>query len=211
MSRIRRLGFATIVMAAMLVGGAPAFAAEPLTTSGHVTDPDGFLSDDERARLESDAKSLRSTYGAIIDAVVVPNFSDREPSVWRQDTLKKSGTAEKGILYVVSYEDDTTRIAIIYVIAGGLLILTLFLKLRAKLREQEQDDGHDTKSADLTPLVDPVRREALRVATEARRRLSEAEEQVRTAEEDWNFARAHSVRASRLRAHVAYTDPRQTT
>ena len=274
MSRIRRLGFAAIVMAAMLVGGAPAFATEPLTTSGHVTDPDGFLSDDERTRLESEAESLRSTYGTIIDAVVIPNFSDQEPAVWCQATLEKSRTAEKGILYVVSYEDgtdsycadaqfarnlttdpslkrifddalasarnnytsspltsdavsagissfisdidtaiyihaqvhrhnvtmqqgqdsrnkdDTTRIVIIFIIAGGLLILTLFLELRAKLREQEQDDGRDTKSADLTPLVDPVRRDALRAAAEARRRLSEAEEQVRAAEEDWNFARA---------------------
>lgn len=274
MSRIRRLGFAAIVMAVMLVGGAPAFATEPLTTSGHVTDPDGFLSDAERAQLESDAESLRSTYGAIIDAVVVPNFSEQEPSVWCQATLEKSRTAEQGILYVVSYEDgtdtycadaqftrnlttdpslkhtfddalanarnnytsspltsdavsagissfisdidtasyihaqvhrhnvtmqqgqdsqnkdDKTHIAIIFVIAGGLLILTLYLELRAKLREQEQDDGRDTKSADLTPLVDPARREALRVAAEARRRLSEAEEQVRAAEEDWNFARA---------------------
>ncbi len=274
MSRILRLGFAAIVMAAMLVGGSPAFATEPLTTSGHVTDPDGFLSDAERAQLESDAESLRSTYGVMIDAVVVPNFSDQEPSVWCQATLEKSRTAEKGILYVVSYEDgtdsycadaqfarnlttdpslkrifddalasarnnytsspltsdavsagissfisdidtaiyihaqvhrhnvtmqqgqdsrnkdDTTRIVIIFIIAGGLLILTLFLELRAKLREQEQDDGRDTKSADLTPLVDPVRRDALRAAAEARRRLSEAEEQVRAAEEDWNFARA---------------------
>ena len=274
MSRIRRLGIAAIVMAAMLVGGAPAFATEPLTTSGHVTDPDGFLSDAERSQLERQAELLRSTYGVIIDAVVVPNFSDQEPSVWCQATLEKSRTAEKGILYVVSYEDgtdtycadaqfahnlttdpslkrtfndalanarnnytsspltsdavsagissfisdidtasyihaqvhrhnatmqqgqdsrnedDKTRIAIIFVIAGGLLVLTLYLELRAKLREQEQDDGRDTKSADLTPLVDPVRREALRVAAEARRRLSEAEEQVRAAEEDWNFARA---------------------
>ena len=107
MSRIRRLGFAAIVIAAMLVGGAPAYATEPLTTSGHVTDPDGFLSDDERAQLESDAESLRSTYGMIIDAVVVPNFSNLKPSVWCQATLEKSRTAEKGILYVVSYEDGT--------------------------------------------------------------------------------------------------------
>ena len=105
MSRIRRLGFAAITMLALVVGGAPAYATEPLTTSGHVTDPNGFLSDDERAQLESDAKSLRSTYGAIIDAVVVPNFSDQEPSVWCRATLDKSRTAEKGILYVVSYED----------------------------------------------------------------------------------------------------------
>ena len=274
MSRIRRLGVVAIMMVAMLVGGAPAFATEPLTTSGHVTDPDGFLSDVERAQLESDAESLRSTYGAMIDAVVVPNFSGQEPSVWCQATLEKSRTAEKGILYVVSYEDgtdtycadaqfarnlttdpslkhtfddaranarnnytsspltsdavsagissfisdidtasyihaqvhrhnvtmqqgqdsrdedDKTRIAIIVIIAGGLLVLTLFLKLRAKLRGQEQDDGRNTRPADLTPLVDPVRREALRASAEARRRLSEAEEQVRAAEEDWNFARA---------------------
>ncbi len=274
MSRIRRLGFAAITLLALVVGSAPAYATEPLTTSGHVTDPDGFLSDAERAQLESDAESLRSTYGTIIDAVVVPNFSDQEPSVWCRATLEKSRTAEKGILYVVSYEDgadaycadaqfarnlttdpslkqtfddalanarnnytsapltsdamsagisafisdidtasyihaqlhrhnvamqqgqdsrnedDKTRIAIVVIIAGGLLVLTLFLKLRAKLREQEQDDGRDTTSADLTPLVDPVRREALRVAAEARRRLSEAQDQVRAAEEDWNFARA---------------------
>ena len=270
MSRIRRLGFAAITMLALVVGGARAYATEALTTSGHVTDPDGFLSDDERAQLESDAESLRSTYGAIIDAVVVPNFSDQEPSVWCRVTLEKSRTAEKGILYVVSYEDgtdmycadaqfarnlttdpslkqtfddalanarnnytsapltsdavsagissfisyidtasyihahvhrhnvamqqgqdsrsedDKTHIAIVIIIAGGLLVLTLFLKLR----EQEQGDGSATTSADLTPLVDPVRREALRVAAEARRRLSEAEQQVRAAEEDWNFARA---------------------
>ena len=270
MSRIRRLGFAAITMLALVVGGAPAYATEALTTSGHVTDPDGFLSDDERAQLESDAESLRSTYGAIIDAVVVPNFSDQEPSVWCRATLEKSRTAEKGILCVVSYEDgtdmycadaqfarnlttdpslkqtfddalanarnnytsapltsdavsagissfisyidtasyihahvhrhnvamqqgqdsrsedDKTHIAIVIIIAGGLLVLTLFLKLR----EQEQGDGSATTSADLTPLVDPVRREALRVAAEARRRLSEAEQQVRAAEEDWNFARA---------------------
>ena len=274
MSRIRRLGFAAITMLALVVGGAPAYATEPLTTSGHVTDPDGFLSDAERAQLQSDAESLRSTYGVIIDAVVVPNFSDQEPSVWCRATLEKSRTAEKGILYVVSYEDgadtycadaqftrnlttdpslkqtfddalanarnnytsapltsdavsagisafiseidtvsyihaqlhrhnvamqqgqdsrnedDKTRIAIVVIIAGGLLVLTLFLELRAKLREQEQGDGSATTSADLTPLVDPVRREALRVAAEARRRLSEAQDQVRAAEEDWNFARA---------------------
>ena len=274
MSRIRRLGFAAITMLALVVGGAPAYATEALTTSGHVTDPDGFLSDDERAQLESDAESLRSTYGAIIDAVVVPNFSDQEPSVWCQATLEKSRTAEKGILYVVSYEDGTdmycadaqfarnlttdpslkqtfddalanarnnytsapltsdavsagissfisdidttsyihaqvhrynittqqgqdsrnedytTHRMIAWVAAIGLFVFFLFLELRAKLREQEQDDGRGTRSADLTPLVDPVRREALRVAAEARRRLSEAEEQVRAAEEDWNFARA---------------------
>ena len=274
MSRIRRLSFVAVMTAAMLVGGAPAFATEPLTTSGHVTDPDGFLSDDERTRLETQAESLQSTYGAIIDAVIVPNFSGQDPSVWCRATLKQSRTAEKGVLYVVAYEDskdayctdaqfarnlttdpslkhtfdgalaharknytsspltsevitagissfiseihtasdihaqlhshystqqqeqenknkdDKIRQTIALLIAGALLVLTLALKLRAKLRGEEQYDGHDTRPTDLTPLVDPVRREALRVSAEARRRLSEAEEQVRAAEEDWNFARA---------------------
>ena len=103
MSRIRRLGVAAIITASMLVGGAPAFATEPLTTSGHVTDPDGFLSDDERTRLETQEESLQSTYGAIIDAVIVTNFSGQDPSVWCRATLEKSRTAEQGILYVVSY------------------------------------------------------------------------------------------------------------
>ena len=44
--------------------------------------------------------------------------------------------------------------------------------------------------------MDTVRRDALRAAAEARRRLSEAEEQVRAAEEDWNFARAQFGRAA---------------
>ena len=46
------------------------------------------------------------------------------------------------------------------------------------------------ETEEYTPIVDTVRRDALRAATEARRRLSEAEEQVRAAEEDWNYARA---------------------
>lgn len=272
MSRIRRLGLVAIMAVALLVGGAPAFATEPLTTNGHVTDPDSFLSDEQRATIESPAQSFYSTYNTIIDVVVVPNFSGQKPSDWCKATLKQSRTGEKGILYVVSYEDGKdayctdaqfarnlttdpslkrtfdgalaharnnytsspltseaitagtrsfvsdirsasdiqaqlhsyygtkqqeqenknykTRQIIALLIAGALLVLTLALELRAKLRGQEQYSGRDTRPADLTPLVDPVRRDALRAATEARRRLSEAEEQVRAAEDDWNYARA---------------------
>ena len=39
-SRIRRLGLVAIMAVALLVGGTPAFATEPLTTEGHVTDPE---------------------------------------------------------------------------------------------------------------------------------------------------------------------------
>ena len=58
-------------------------------------------------------------------------------------------------------------------------------------KERELEQGvSPTECEDVTPPVDTVRRDALRAAAEARRRLSGAEEQVRAAEEDWNFARA---------------------
>ena len=107
MSRIRRLGVAAIMMVAMLVSGAPAFATEPLTTSGHVTDPDGFLSDEQRETIETPAKSFYSTYTTYIDVAVIPNFSGQEPSAWCKATLKQSRSAQQGILYVVAYKDGT--------------------------------------------------------------------------------------------------------
>ena len=39
--------------------------------------------------------------------MIVPNFSGQEPSAWCEDTLEKSRTKGKGILYVVAYEDGT--------------------------------------------------------------------------------------------------------
>ena len=276
MSRIRRLGFAAIMMVAMLVGGAPAFATEPLTTSGDVTDPDGFLSDEQRETIETPAKSFYSTYTTYIDVAVIPNFSGQKPLAWCEDTLEKSRTKGKGILYVVAYEDGTnvscagselakdsiTRLmldgalsAARYkhkttpltpeeAVAGsrafidalrsdydfrarnaaenskrrqeeekrreerkkeeqkGNLVVNIFIFVLIvivvgsnvwvwvrKQREYEYAEP-PTEDTEPTPIVDTVRRDALRAAAEARRRLSEAEEQVRAAEEDWNFARA---------------------
>ena len=276
MSRIRRLGFAAIMMVAMLVGGAPAFATEPLTTSGHVTDPDGFLSDEQRETIETPAKSFYSTYTTYIDVAIIPNFSGQKPLAWCEATLEQSRSAQKGILYVVAYEDGTnvscagselakdsiTRLmldgalsAARYkhkttpltpeeAVAGsrafidalrsdydfrarnaaenskrrqeeekrreerkkeeqkGNLVVNIFIFVLIvivvgsnvwvwvrKQREYEYAEP-PTEDTEPTPIVDTVRRDALRAAAEARRRLSEAEEQVRAAEEDWNFARA---------------------
>ena len=278
MSRIRRLGVAAIMMVAMLVGGAPAFATEPLTTSGHVTDPDGFLSDEQRETIETPAKSFYSTYTTYIDVAVIPNFSGQEPSAWCKATLKKSRTAEKGILYVVAYKDGTnvscaglelakdssTRPMLdgalraarnkhkttpltpdeavagsrtfidslrsdydfrarnaaenskrrqeeekrreeqkkeeakrnrgANIIISAVIVIAIVSNLWVWIRKQREYEYGEPPTVDVdtepTPIVDTVRRDALRAATEARRRLSEAEEQVRAAEEDWNFARA---------------------
>lgn len=276
MSRIRRLGFAAIMMVAMLVGGAPAFATEPLTTSGHVTDPDGFLNDEQRETIETPAKSFYSTYSTLIDIAIIPNFSGQEPSAWCNATLKQSRTAQQGILYVVAYENGTnascagaklasdpmTRLMLdgalraasnkhkttpltpeeatadsrtfidslrsdydfrarnagenrerqqaeekrrekqkkeqqkwnrdVNILIYAIIVIAIGSKLWVWIRkERELEQGvSPTEFEDVTPPVDTVRRDALRAAAEARRRLSEAEEQVRAAEEDWNFARA---------------------
>lgn len=278
MSRIRRLGIAAIMMVAMLVSGAPAFATEPLTTSGHVTDPDGFLSDEQRETIETPAKSFYSTYTTYIDVAVIPNFSGQEPLAWCQAALEKSRTAEKGILYVVAYKDGTnvscagvelakdsstrpmldgalraarnkhkttpltpeeaaagTRTFIeslrsdydfrarnaaenskrrqaeekrreeekkeeakrnrgANIIISAVIVIAIVSNLWVWIRKQREYEYGEPPTVDVdeepTPIVDTVRRDALRAAAEARRRLSEAEEQVRAAEEDWNFARA---------------------
>lgn len=276
MSRIRRLGFAAIMMVAMLVGGAPAFATEPLTTSGHVTDPDGFLSDEQRETIETPAKSFYSTYTTYIDVAVIPNFSGQKPLAWCEATLKQSRSAQKGILYVVAYEDGTnvscagselakdsiTRLMLdgalsaarykhkttpltpeeavagsrafidalrsdydfrarnaaenskrrqeeekrreerkkeeakrnrgANIIISAVIVIAIVSNLWVWIRKQREYDYAEPPTVDTepTPIVDTVRRDALRAAADARRRLSEAEEQVRAAEEDWNFARA---------------------
>ena len=275
---IRRLCIGAVMMAAMLLGGAPAFATEPLTTSGFVSDPDGFLSEEQRETIETPAKSFYSTYTTYIDVAVIPNFSGQKPLAWCEATLEQSRSAQKGILYVVAYEDGTnvscagselakdsmTRLmldgalsAARYkhkttpltpeeAVAGSRKFIdTLrsdydFRARRAaensKRRQEEEKRREEEKKEEQkrnlvvnififvlivivvgsnvwvwvrkereyeyaepptvdedtepTPIVDTVRRDALRAAAEARRRLSEAEEQVRAAEEDWNFARA---------------------
>lgn len=106
MPRIRRLGIAAVMAAVMLVGGVPAFATEPLTPSSYVTDSDSFLSDKQRAKLETDAESFSSKYHPIY-AVIVPNFSDQEPAKWCQSTLANIEHNDKVLLYVVGYEDGT--------------------------------------------------------------------------------------------------------
>ena len=275
---IRRLCIGAVMMAAMLLGGAPAFATEPLTTSGFVSDPDGFLSEEQRETIETPAKSFYSTYTTYIDVAVIPNFSGQEPLAWCQAALEKSRTAEKGILYVVAYKDGTnvscageelaknlstrpmldgalraarnkhkttpltpeeaaagTRTFIdslrsdydfrarnaaenskrrqaeekrreeekkeeakrnrgANIIISAVIVIAIVSNLWVWIRKQREYEYGEPPTVDVdeepTPIVDTVRRDALRAAAEARRRLSEAEEQVRAAEEDWNFARA---------------------
>ena len=281
MALIRRLCIAAVMMTAMLLGGAPAFATEPLTTSGFVSDPNGFLSDEQRETIETPAKSFYSTYTTYIDVAVIPNFSGQEPFAWCKATLKQSRSAQQGILYVVAYEDGTNiscaglelakdsitrpmldgalraarnkhkttpltpeeavagsrtfidslrsdydfrarnaaenskrqqaeekrreeqkkeenkRNRVVNIVMSALVVITIVSIVwlcERKLNGYDEPTTGTTdrtrEDEDRTPIVDPVRREALKAADAANRRLSEAAEQIRAAEEDWNFARA---------------------
>lgn len=273
---IRRLCIGAVMMAAMLLGGAPAFATEPLTTSGFVSDPDGFLSEEQRETIETPAKSFYSTYTTYIDVAVIPNFSGQEPLAWCEATLEQSRSAQQGILYVVAYEKGTSvscaglklakdastrpmlegalraarnkhkttpltpeeavagsrtfidflrsdydfrarnaaenskrqqaeekrreeqnkeenkRNRVVNIVTFALIVIVVGSSVWVRVRKERQYDYGEPPTVDTepTPIVDTVRREALRAADAASRRLSEAAEQVRAAEEDWNFARA---------------------
>ena len=276
MALIRRLCTGAVMMAAMMLGGAPAFATEPLTTSGYVTDPDGFLSDEQRETIETPAKSFYSTYTTYIDVAVIPNFSGQEPFAWCKAALKQSRSAQQGILYVVAYEDGTNiscaglelakdastrpmldgalraarnkhkttpltpeeavagsrtfidslrsdydfrarnaaenskrqqaeekrreeqkkeenkRNRVVNIFISVLIVIVVGSNVWVWVRKQSEYEYGEPPTVDTepTPIVDTVRRDALRAAADARRRLSEAAEQIRAAEEDWNFARA---------------------
>ena len=102
MSRIRRLSLMTVLAAILVALGAPAFATQPVTTSGIVTDPGEWLSDADRTRIENAAREARSE-GISVDVVIVDTFSGMDAVQWCRQTLRNSGTSDGTILYVLAY------------------------------------------------------------------------------------------------------------
>ena len=278
MPRIQRLGIAAVMAAVILVGGAPAFATEPLTPSSYVTDSDSFLSDEQRAKLETDAESLNSKYHVPVYTVIVPNFSDQEPAAWCRATLANIQNNDKALLYVVAYEDSqdiycpgpemaewihnnsvggsyvsgalsearraykstpltpdeagptaliehlhssywsyeqieshrqqfnqqladesrTEKIKeiIAFLVMGLLVICSLFLGLWSKKREEDERAAEIEEAAWRVSRRrdecedEAARRDAERAAQQANDRLSQADQEVRDAEKEWDYARA---------------------
>lgn len=280
MPRTQRMGIAAVMTAAMLVVGAPAFATEPLTPSSYATDSDGFLSDEQRANIETRAESLNSKYSVPVYIAIVPNFSDQEPAKWCQSTLVNIEHNDKVILYVVGYEDgtdvycvgdemarlmrsnmvtegyikgalsaahraykstpltpdeasagpaafiaslresyetydrinsdreaynrqqtkddknDTIKTVLAFLGVGFLFVIGIFFELWTKQREEEKQDAEIEAAAwRISRRRDEredkaAQRDADRAVQQASDRLSQADQEVRDAEKEWDYARA---------------------
>lgn len=104
MSRIRRFSLIAVLTAILLtLVGARAFATAPVTTSGIVTDPSGWLSDSDRTRIETAARAARAK-GISVDVVIVDNLSGIDGVEWCNQTLKASGTSDGNIIYYLAYD-----------------------------------------------------------------------------------------------------------
>ena len=99
--RAAAVGVCVLLMA---LSGATAFAASPVTISDTVTDPDGWLSADQSARISSAASSARAK-GLDIYFVAVPDFSGKNMGDWCKQSIKQSGLSTASIAYVIAYKE----------------------------------------------------------------------------------------------------------
>lgn len=99
--RAAAVGVCVLLMA---LSGATAFAASPVTISDTVTDPDGWLSADQSARISSAASSARAK-GLDIYFVTVPDFSGKNMGDWCKQSIKQSGLSTASIAYVIAYKE----------------------------------------------------------------------------------------------------------
>ncbi len=104
MSRTRRFSITALLSTFLIALGAPAFATSPVTTSGIVTDPGGWLSDSDRSDIETAASTAR-TKGITIDVVVVPDFSGQKPDAWCKASATASSSKDSDILYAIAYNE----------------------------------------------------------------------------------------------------------
>ena len=103
-SRTRRFSIVALLSTFLIALGAPAFATSPVTTSGIVTDPGGWLSDSDRSAIETAARTAR-TKGITIDVVVVPDFSGQKPDAWCKASATASSSKDSDILYAIAYNE----------------------------------------------------------------------------------------------------------
>ena len=184
MPRIRRLGIAAVMTAAIALGGAPAFAtkavggAESVVASASTLPHAGFWPDAHRVAAQSSSLSKSSS-----------------PSPSRSSS---SGSTEhgRGFLWMVA--------------AACIGLISLAIKGTKDSQESESADPEPAPTTDDTARRARLkaREERLRAAEEAHRRvqgankrLVEAAELVHTAEQEWDYARAQFGLSATERFH----------
>ena len=194
MPRIRRLGIAAVMTAAIALGGAPAPAfateavggAESVVASASTLPHAGFWPDAHRVAAQSSSLSKSSSPS--------PSRSS-SPSPSRSSS---SGSTEhgRGFLWMVA--------------AACIGLISLAIKGTKDSQESESADPEPAPTTDDTARRARLkaREERLRAAEEAHRRvqgankrLVEAAELVRTAEQEWDYARAQFGLSATERFH----------
>ena len=102
MTRIRRFSLVAVLAVLLLALGLPALAASPLTISGNVTDPDGWLSSSDRSSVEA-ATSKAAANGTNLYVVFVSDFSGVDAEQWCKQTSERSSLQSGTVLYVIAY------------------------------------------------------------------------------------------------------------
>ena len=184
MPRIRRLGIAAVMTAAIALGGAPAFAteavggAESVVASASTLQHAGFWPDAHRVAAQSSSLSKSSS-----------------PSPSRSSS---SGSTEhgRGFLWMVA--------------AACIGLISMAIKGTKDSQESESAGPEPAPTTDDTARRARLkaREERLRAAEEAHhrvqganKRLVEAAELVRTAEQEWDYARAQFGLSATERFH----------
>ena len=184
MPRIRRLGIAAVMTAAMALGGAPAFATEAAGGA--------------EAVVPSASTLQHAGYGPYAQGVAAQSTSASRSSSPSPSRSSSSGSTEhgRGFLWLVA--------------AACIGLISLAIKGTKDSQESESADPEPAPTSDDTARRArlKVREERLRAAEEAHRRvqgankrLVEAAELVRTAEREWDYARAQFGLSATERFH----------
>ncbi|SNS64637.1 TLP18.3, Psb32 and MOLO-1 founding protein of phosphatase [Geodermatophilus pulveris] len=103
---MRRLTAALVPLAAaVLLGGGPALAEEPLDVPGQVTDTADVLSPAQEAQVQDVLAQLQTEDQVQLFVVYVDTFDGVDPDTWADRTAGLSGFGGDDVLFAVAVED----------------------------------------------------------------------------------------------------------
>lgn len=120
----------------LLVGGAPASAAEPVSLTGEITDQVGAL-DGQQDEVQSALDQLAADTPYQLYVVYVADFGGAEPVTWAQETATASGLGSED--FVLAVATDARRYALVPQSTGDLSASQVE-KAAAATEDQLRDD-----------------------------------------------------------------------